>query len=240
MTHIASFYNTSFTVAEITKLYSPILVLCETKTTDNLYERARNKWLDWKLEVKNEVLYFDKGSMIVGSTLKDLNDDSILATVRKKFLLYSPKARKIVNIPEKYQQTGRGVKDESLRLGLIYTKPEFIPQDVFSFDYRMMMSDTDYNSHVNHVTYVRLFRDVASFACKADKFSTLKKYICFYETEKLMFLSTWETFANDLVRIFVWEDSMSPWTVQCAMYCKDKPVYYAHANFKLYHIDANL
>ena len=235
ITHLALFFNSKLDAAEIVKHYNPIAIVCEITTTNALYERARKKWFAWKLQAKHEVSDIDKRSMIISSVLIDKDDGIVLATMRKKCVFYSLETRTIVNIPEKY----KGVKDESLRLSLIYEIPEFIPKDAFSFDYRIMMSDTDYNSHVGHVTYVRLFSDVASLACKADKFSTLKEDICFYETEKLMILYARETFVNDLVRICVWEDSGSPWTVRCAMYCKDKPICYAHANFKLYHIEAN-
>ena len=218
-----------------------VLVLGSATITKELHRRAPKLWLTWKLKCTMETLSVNKRSVVILNTIEDESDGTVLATMKKKYVFLSATSPKVENIPDKYMGLGKATNDPSLDQPLIFKKTDSIPDHAFNFDYTMMMNDTDVNQHVNHVTYFRLFTDVASMASRKDHFSIFKKDIAFYDVDSLMFLCSRETFMDNLVRISVWEDSNYTRTiVHCVITCESKPVYYADAIYNINNVKAQL
>lgn len=134
------------------------------------------------------------------SQLTDISDGQDLAYAAIKLVAIDLKKRKKYMIPQEMRAKLPSVSDIPGRY-----KPAQRPAKVFTYEYFVRPSDTDFNRHMNHCCYLEICLNAASVAQSSDVYN-FKADPAEYDIKTIKMLYVGESHLGDVLVCHTWQD----------------------------------
>lgn len=132
-------------------------------------------------------------------------DDTKIGSFMTKHIAADKKTRRAVALPEYFfkdiQSHFANIKPQTIERADL----PIIPSKAYSFNVRALLSDCDYNNHVNQATYLKWCSDAASEGATSGHFSYFNKHIELYPLKLMKMYYNGEGLVKDELVIYVWE-----------------------------------
>ena len=144
------------------------------------------------------------------AVLHDLREGRDLVKTSIQYVLVDRGTRKPKLLPNWWIQKYKEAVAEKERL---VVKPLEKPDKCLEFDMKVTWSDIDNRKHTNYMSYSRFCLDAAMEATDKRYYSMFRDDILKYYMKGAEFRYTGESFANDQLRVYTWENVENPWKI---------------------------
>lgn len=124
---------------------------------------------------------------------------------------------------QKYAKSAKSF--HSLKFSKI-EKPETIP----CYDYKVARSDLDGNNHANWSVYVKFSLDALYHFSKTGYLASMPNFDSFC-LQRMELLYSGESFDDDVLKVYAWEDNSVPFTVVVHIYKEDNHLFQGKFRF---------
>ena len=175
------------------------------------YIRRVNVWGSYKpYRFEAWVSGLGKSSFSVCQNMYDHNSGQKLYSATSVMVFSDWQTRKASKLPnwfvsraEEYLKTINPVMNHVIEK----SSDIHIPKDSFSYEIKALQSDCDQNNHVNQAAYIKWCSNVGALAVDAEIYKSFKKDIRLYALEELHVQYIGETFMDETVVVYTWENT---------------------------------
>ena len=167
-----------------------------------------------------------RGGFIGGASLNSLaavftKDGLELLSNVNQVVSVDKSSRRTLPLPDWWKQ--KYAESAKLFKPLKFNKVE-TPQELPFYDYKVARSDLDGNNHANWSVYVKFALDAMYHFSKTGHLVSFSNFdeLCLQKMEVMYF---GESFDDDVLHVYAWEDNSSPLTIISHIYKGDKHLF---------------
>ena len=217
-----------FLGTQFTDQFFVFMLIVNLEVSDEFLRQASTKWLNWRLILGYEMMYFTAHSCIIRLEIIDQESGCLLITSMNKYVYVNVETKRTdLDIPEWVREKTAN----RLPISMKYDTSHSIPANALTSFYTIQHSDLDFNRHTNNAVYLKVCINAASVHCRNGSFRNFKDTLYAYDICDTSSFFKKESRVDDNLTVYMWQDEHLDHILHFIVKNNDQTVYLCKVTF---------